>query len=130
MNDKELMEKYLSNFNNGVAENVTIVTASELGQRWLYHISLDPKIKQFGEVSARFVGGRVGNEVRNDLRIGLGKETMPLSLQFVAQFLIVFDNAVVDDRYISVTAHVRVRVAGRDAAVRRPAGVRDGDGRP
>lgn len=47
MNDKELMEKYLSNFNNGVAENVTIVTASELGQRWLYHISLDPKIKQF-----------------------------------------------------------------------------------
>ena len=47
MNDKELMEKYLSNFNNGVAENVTIVSPSELGQRWLYHISLDPKIKQF-----------------------------------------------------------------------------------
>jgi len=47
MNAKEQMEKYLSNFNNGVKENVTIVTAEELGQRWLYHISTNGKIKQF-----------------------------------------------------------------------------------
>lgn len=47
MNDKELVEKFLSNFNNNVLENVTIVSAEEMGQRWLYHISTDPKIKQF-----------------------------------------------------------------------------------
>lgn len=47
MNDKEQLEQYLSNFNNGVAGNVTVVTAEELGQRWLYHISTNPKIKRF-----------------------------------------------------------------------------------
>lgn len=47
MNDKQQLEQYLSNFNNGVADNVTVVSAEELGQRWLYHISVDPKIKRF-----------------------------------------------------------------------------------
>ena len=47
MNDKQQLEQYLSNFNNGVADNVTVVSADELGQRWVYHISVDPKITPF-----------------------------------------------------------------------------------
>lgn len=45
--EKVLVEEYLSHFNNGVSDNVTVVSPQELGQRWLYHISTDPKIKQF-----------------------------------------------------------------------------------
>lgn len=45
--EKALVEEYLSHFNNGVSKNTTVVSPQELGQRWLYHISVNSKIKQF-----------------------------------------------------------------------------------
>ena len=50
-------------------------------------------------------------------------------LQIVAQFLVVFDNAIVHDRNI-VLRHVRVRIAFVRRTVRCPTRVRNSTGAP
>jgi len=64
--------------------------------------------------------------VRDHLAVGFAFERASLGKQFVAQRLVVLDDAVVDQR--DFVRRVRVRVAGRGGAVRRPAGVGYADG--
>ena len=66
-------------------------------------------------------------KVRDDLRIRLRLEGMPLLDQFFLQRHIVFDNAVVHDGEIARAVCMRMRIAVRRAAVRRPARMTDAD---
>ncbi len=47
MNDVEACEAHIVSFRNGVGKNVQVVGPEELGQEFLYHISIDPGIKKF-----------------------------------------------------------------------------------
>jgi hypothetical protein len=47
MEDVEACKSYIDSFRNGVGKNCTIVSPEELGQEWLYHISVNPGIKKF-----------------------------------------------------------------------------------
>ena len=72
-------------------------------------------------------GQRAGEQVGDDLGVGLRRHLHTGGLQFVAQFGEVLDDAVVDDRDATVLAQVRVRVAIRRAAMRGPPRVADAD---
>ena len=67
------------------------------------------------------------DEVADDLGVGLALELAPLGDQLVAQRLEILDDAVVDQRHRP--DDVRVGVADRRRAMRRPAGVGDADRR-
>lgn len=47
MNDVEACKSYIDSFRNGVGKNCTVVSPEELGQEYLYHISVNPGIKKF-----------------------------------------------------------------------------------
>lgn len=47
MSDVEACQAYIDSFKNGVGKNCTVVSAQELGQEFLYHISTNPGIKAF-----------------------------------------------------------------------------------
>ena len=68
----------------------------------------------------------VVDAVRDDLGIGLRRELVAGLDQLGAQFVVVLDDAVVDDRD-AVLRDVRVRVALARHAVRRPPRVRDAE---
>src|SRR3989344_545770 len=65
-------------------------------------------------------------KVWNHFRIGFGNKRVTFLLEFVADLPEVFDDAVVNHRDGLVTTQMRMRVFLRDAAVRRPARVCDG----
>jgi hypothetical protein len=64
------------------------------------------------------------HEVRDHLGVGLAREHVAGRLEFGAQFLVVLDDAVVDDGDL-VAREVRMRVVRARRAVRGPARVRD-----
>ena len=64
------------------------------------------------------------DEVGDGFGVGVGGEGVARRLQFVADFLVVFDDAVVDDGDVTA-AHVRVGVGFARHAVCRPTGVGD-----
>ena len=64
--------------------------------------------------------------VRDDLGVGLRAELVAAALEIGAKFLVVLDDAVVDDRH-AVAGDVRMGVAFARHAVGRPARVRDAD---
>ena len=66
-------------------------------------------------------------QLRHDLGIGLGLEGDALPDQEFLDLNIVFDDAVVNDRELSVLAHVGVGVGDIRRAVCRPAGVTKAD---
>ena len=66
-----------------------------------------------------------GDQVRHDFRIGFAFEEVAGGQQFIAQDLVVFDNAIVHHRHHIGRVGVGVQL-GR-AAMRRPAGVADAD---
>ena len=66
-----------------------------------------------------------GNQVGDDLAIGLALEHPAPGGEFGAQFLEVLDDAIVDNRHLA--GRVGVSVGGRRRAMRGPAGVRDAD---
>ena len=70
-------------------------------------------------------GHVVGDEVGDDLGVGLAREDRAHVLQAVLEGEVVLDDAVDDDVHGVVGVEVRVRVLLVDAAVRRPAGVGD-----
>lgn len=47
MNDVEACEAYIASFRNGVGKNCEIISPEDLGQEFLYHISVNPGIKKF-----------------------------------------------------------------------------------
>lgn len=47
MSDVEDCQAYINSFKNGVGKNCKVVSSEELGQEFLYHISIDPGIKKF-----------------------------------------------------------------------------------
>ncbi len=67
----------------------------------------------------------VGDEMGDDLAVGLALEAAALGLHLLAQRLEILDDAVVDDG--DAVDDVRMGVADRRRAVRRPAGVGDAD---
>ena len=67
----------------------------------------------------------VGDEMGDDLAVGLALEGAALGLHLLAQRLEILDDAVVDDR--DAVDDVRVGVADGRRAVGRPAGVGDAD---
>src|SRR5581483_9362850 len=66
---------------------------------------------------------RALDQVRDDLRVGLGAELVPGVLELVLELAVVLDDAVEDDRDAVIAAREGVRVRLADAAVRRPARV-------
>jgi hypothetical protein len=72
---------------------------------------------------ARAVLQRVGDEVREDLGVRLGREAVPAAGERRLELEVVLDDAVVNHRDAAVS--VRVGVLVRRAAVRRPARVPD-----
>jgi len=68
----------------------------------------------------------VVHAVRDHLGVRLGGELVALALRFGAQFLVILDDAVVDDRD-AVLGDVRMGVAFARHAVGRPARVRDAE---
>ena len=68
------------------------------------------------------------DQVRDDLGVGLRFELVAELAQAFALLLVVLDDAVVHQREFAV-AHVRMRVAFGDAAVRGPARVADAQAR-
>jgi hypothetical protein len=68
------------------------------------------------------------DQVRDDLGVGLRFELVAELAQAIALLLVVLDDAVVHQREFAV-AHVRMRVAFGDAAVRGPARVADAQAR-
>src|SRR6202046_4015683 len=66
------------------------------------------------------------NAVRDDLRVGLRTEPVTFALEFGAQRLVIFDDAVMHDRE-AVVRNVWVRVALAGHAVRGPTSVRDAE---
>ena len=67
----------------------------------------------------------VGDEMRDDFAVGLGRELGALGFQLAAQLAEVLDDAVVHDG--EPVGRVRMRVVLGRPAVRRPAGVADAD---
>ncbi len=65
------------------------------------------------------------HEVSDDLGVGVRDERVAICAQLRAQLVVIFDDAVVHDRYPA--RDVRMGVFLRRHAVRRPAGVRDAD---
>lgn len=47
MTELDQCQSYMDSFKNGVGRNCTVVSPEELGQEFLYHISVDPGIKKF-----------------------------------------------------------------------------------
>lgn len=47
MSDVEACKAYIESFRNGVGKSCKVVAPEELGQEWLYHISMNPGIKKF-----------------------------------------------------------------------------------
>ena len=78
-----------------------------------------------GDGGEERVGGLavLGDEVRDDLGIGVRGELIARALQALADRLVVLDDAVVDDG--DIAGHVRMGIALGRRAVRRPAGVRN-----
>ena len=74
-----------------------------------------------GEVAVVVVGDQVGD----DLGVGLGGELLAFGLQPLAQVGVVLDDPVEDDVDLAGAVVVRVGVLLGDAAVGRPAGVGD-----
>ena len=66
------------------------------------------------------------NQMRDDFGIGLGRETIAGAGQFPPQFLVIFDDAVVDQGNPAVRA-MGVRVRPGDPAMGRPAGMGDAE---
>ena len=66
-----------------------------------------------------------GDKVRHDLAVSLAQEFAPVGDELVPQRLEIFDDAIVDQRDRS--GDVRVGVADRRRAMRRPAGVGNTD---
>ena len=66
-----------------------------------------------------------GDQVGDDLGVGLGGELLALGLQPLAQAGVVLDDPVEDDVDLAGAVVVRVGVLLGDAAVGRPAGVGD-----
>jgi hypothetical protein len=64
--------------------------------------------------------------MRDDLGVGFRRERVTQPLKIGAQLFVIFDDAVVHDRQ-AIVRHVRMRIAFRGHAMRRPAGVRDAD---
>ena len=62
------------------------------------------------------------DKMGDDFGVGIAVEGVAARAQLVADFLVVFDDAVVDDGD-AVAAHMRVGIAFAWHAVRRPAGV-------
>src|SRR3984957_14010005 len=66
------------------------------------------------------------NTVRDDLRVGLRTDPVSVTIEFGAQRLVIFDDAVMHDRE-AVVRDVWVRVALAGHAVRGPTRVRDAE---
>lgn len=47
MSETEQCQTYIDSFKNGVGKNCKVVSPEELGQEFLYHISINPGIKKF-----------------------------------------------------------------------------------
>ena len=67
----------------------------------------------------------LGDEMRDDLAVGLGRELGALGFELAAQFAEILDDAVVHDG--QPIGRVRMRVVLGRPAMRRPAGVADAD---
>ena len=67
----------------------------------------------------------LGDQMRDDLGVGLGRELGALPFQLAAQLAEILDDAVVHDR--ELVGRVRMGVVLGRPAVRRPAGVADAD---
>ena len=65
------------------------------------------------------------DEVRDDLRVGLGDELVALLLELLLQIEVVLDDAVVDDDDLAGAVAVRMGVLLGRPSVRRPARVAD-----
>ena len=72
----------------------------------------------------------MGDQVDDDLGVGLALELHALVDQIFAQNGVILDDAVVDHREAAVAAQVGVRVADRRLAMGGPAGVGHADGGP
>ena len=67
------------------------------------------------------------DEVREDLRVGLGVEVVAAGQQAIAQLAVVLDDAVVDDRDVTGAIDVGMRVEVVGPSVGGPAGVGQAD---
>ncbi len=67
------------------------------------------------------------NQVGQNLGVGFGAEDVPFFGQNIAQGFVVFDDAVMDDRQLTLAVGVRVGVGVVRLAVGGPAGVGDAD---
>ncbi len=79
----------------------------------------------------RAIGWRLrepGDQLHDHLGIGVGLELDALSRQFLAQFDVILDDAVMHDHEFAVHTDVRMGVVFGGRAVRRPPGVADADG--
>ena len=65
--------------------------------------------------------------MRNHFRVGLRHKRMPGSGEFLLQFAIIGDNAVMNDRERAIAAEMRMRIDLRHAAMRRPARMANAD---
>jgi hypothetical protein len=61
--------------------------------------------------------------MRDDLRVGLGLEAVPLLFKLVLQLKIVLDDSVMYDDYLSSAVSMRMGIFFGWSAVCRPAGV-------
>ena len=69
------------------------------------------------------------DQVRNDLRVGLGGELVALGGQIAPELGVVLDDPVEDDVDLVLAVAVRMRVLLGDPAMRRPPRVAEADGR-
>ncbi len=67
------------------------------------------------------------DQLDDDLGIGIRIEDDAFSHQILTQFKVILNDSIVDDDEITVHADVRVRIAFRGCAMRRPARVTDPD---
>ena len=68
---------------------------------------------------------QIVDKMRNGFGVGLGLELITMRFKAFAQFLVVFNDAVVNDCNLALAAEMRMRVAVGRFAVSRPAGVAD-----
>jgi hypothetical protein len=78
-------------------------------------------------LAAGLLGVVVGDQVAQDLGVGLGLERVALAEEEGLDLAVVLDDAVVDQGELAVAAHVGVGVGVGHAAVGGPAGVPDPD---
>ena len=83
--------------------------------------------RRLGHVAVRAVVGEARDQLHDHFGVGVGLELDAFRRQFLAQFQVVFDNAVVDDDEIAVHADVGMGVVFGGRAVRRPARMPDAD---